>query len=298
MITKVKKILVILLALVCVFSLCSCGEKAKKEESTKKEEKGEEKKVEKAGKWLVQKTVDEFGDEVEDGDTVVQATFTGKFSNSATNGSDLKATVFVLHNRYSNVGFVAAIRLEEYGDSPATYTSNEAKNLKLKCKVDDTVTEYDLESRQNNGDLYVGTEDMSGDADYIMANLARGKDVKCYIKIGNSEYNFTIEPDNMHEAFKEAWGRDDTETLPYLVDYEWISDKNSNEKLYFYSYDLGYYLVGDSFYAFAWEYSGDGMKLYMDVLNQHARVQVDIDEQAGTMKSESGATYTRGDKVK
>lgn len=235
-----------------------------------------------SGPWSSNQTVDEFGDVVEDSKSVVQATFNGTFSNSATSGSDLAVTVFFTENNGNSFGYIGSIRLKEYGDSPATYLSSEVENLKLKMKVGETVKEYPLKSLERNSDLWIGTEGNVTDADCIMADLARGEDIKCVINIGNSKYNFTIESANFKDVCSKVWGRTDTQSTPDLANYKWnLSD---TEYYVFYDFDIGFCKTGDQIYGFNWQYAGNDeydIMTYMGVLGNYYKTYFKMEETDG-----------------
>lgn len=327
-----KKLLLVCCTAALVFSACGGGSSSNTTETSSTEaveEKKEEETVEEAtevqaneetvseeanateaeqnvteqstsiGTWSSNQTVDEFGDVVKDSKSVVQATFNGTFSNSATSGSDLAVTVFFTKNNGNSFGYIGAIRLREYGNSPASYTSSEAENLKIKIKVGETVYEYHLVSQEPNGDLWLGTEGQNTDADRIMAELARGQDIKCVINIGNAKYNFTIESANFKEVCSETWGRTDTESTPNLVDYKWYFPDSDTYNV-FYDFDIGYGMYTDC-WGFNWQYTGGDhdIMVYQTMYGgQNAKIYLDLEEVDGEWRlvQTNGQYLVRGEK--
>lgn len=98
--------------------------------------------------WKVDYTVDQFGDKTDNG--YVIGTFSGKFSNTATSGSDL--TVFVYYFPFSHS---FAFRLAEYGNHIATYSKNDLINLSI--KIGGEVYSVECYGMAPNGDAYFGS---------------------------------------------------------------------------------------------------------------------------------------------
>jgi hypothetical protein len=216
-----KKWIATILAVAMVLSLCACGgdvqssqdvvsasaseaetvvsvaeteEPAVSEEPEEisAEETAEEPPVDEA--WIVQQTVDEFGDVTEDSESVLATEIQGDFSNTATASSELDVVVR-FSERPNSEHYLAQFVLFEYNDTPATYLSSDS--ITLKTKVDDTITEYSLYGEAPNGSLFLGYSDYDYGADILFNELYSGKDVRCIINIGDSQYNFTIESANI-----------------------------------------------------------------------------------------------------
>jgi len=180
-----KKVLSLCLALMMTLSLCACG--GGETTADIQEETVD-------GLWEATYTTDEFGDVVEDSETVLCSPIMGDFSNTATNGSELAGYVYIKEFTSGNHVYVL-FRLLEYGDTSASYTESQAEDMVLKTKVGDQIREYSLVGSAPNGDLVLGIKN-NADGDEIYNTLYYGDDVRCIIYIGNSQYNFTIESDN------------------------------------------------------------------------------------------------------
>ena len=143
----------------------------------------------KPSSWELSYTVDNFGDKTDE--AVMRGSFTGTFRNTATNGSNL--TVYLFVNRLTN-GSVIYIRLLEYGNHNATYSSRD--EMKMQVKVDDAVMDLYTIGSPPNSDLY-----LNGDA--LTGYLYEGKEIACVIDIGDSRYNFTIDGNGFAELYDE-----------------------------------------------------------------------------------------------
>ena len=143
----------------------------------------------KSSSWDLSYTVDAFGDNTNN--AVLRGSFTGTFRNTATNGSTL--TVYLFVNKLTN-GSMIYIRLLEYGNHNATYSSRD--EMKMQIKVDDSVNELFILGSPPNSDLY-----LNGDA--VTGYLYEGKEIACVIDIGNSRYNFTIDGNGFAELYDE-----------------------------------------------------------------------------------------------
>ncbi|MCL2695236.1 MAG: hypothetical protein FWE69_02800 [Clostridiales bacterium] len=127
--------------------------------------------------WEIAHYVDDFGDPT--ADRYLRGSFSGRFSNTATSGSNLDVIVFY--------GSSISFRLFEYGRLKATFSSRD--DLILKIKVDEKVDEYRLSGTTPNGDLYLFGDGFT----QIGAYLKDGKEISCIITIGSSRYSFSID---------------------------------------------------------------------------------------------------------
>ena len=161
-------------------------------------------------KWILQQEVDEFGDVKKDGSLIALYEINGTFSNTATNGSELGGSV----------GFDASrqafyFSLHEYNNyTNATYISSDSIILKYKAGDDDTIKSHFLGGKAPNTapilndliqqELNEIHEVLSVDSGFydLAKNLWDGKEVRCIIEIGNSSYNFNIEPSNFQDVCK------------------------------------------------------------------------------------------------
>jgi len=165
--------------------------------------------------WKIAYYVDDFGDPTDD--FYLQGTFTGTFSNTATNGSDLTVVVcydYNVSNReyidgkaYDTTGgYNMIFRLLEYNDHKATFHNND--NMILKVKIADEITEYELGGIAPNGDLMLTTQfDKSGNFPpaMIFATVMEHNiyDISCIIEIGSSKYSFTMNGNGLKELLDE-----------------------------------------------------------------------------------------------
>lgn len=145
--------------------------------------------------WSVQQMVDEFGDPIEESMPVLQVPFSGEFSNTATAGSELAGYIFM----YMMDGYPTfSIRLLEYGDHLATYTSSSA--LEFKIKIDDTIIEFHpVMGNPPNGDLMVYDS-----SETLYTALYNGTDVRSIAYIDSSKYSFTIPADSFADLCAET----------------------------------------------------------------------------------------------
>lgn len=225
-----KKLAICIVSILLTFSMISCsgsdpGTNSQSLESEKVEESSEETTIvsnteEKTEKdkqkevsdsdisnpaWKVATIVDEFGDPVEATDEkAIFYSFTGDFSNTATNSSPLTGAVYVTETKEGLK--IISFKLNEYGDVPIAFTS--ADELSIKYKVDDVVFEYSLGGTAPSSDLVmdiVSTGDLTPKSNELFfQQLCRGKDIKCIIMIGHSQYNFNIKGEGIKNACVEA----------------------------------------------------------------------------------------------
>ena len=202
-----KKHIALVLALVLCLSLCACGGSNDAPEATTPpvmHDSETEANIESESKtWYTDLTVDEFGDVTEDSIRILKALISGDFSNTATDSSDLGGCIFIMPDSTGS-HFTVSFRLMEYGDNPVTYLPSDAKDITLKIKVEDEITEYSLYSVAPTGDLYLGLDDET-DGDYFVDYLYLGYDIRCIITIGSSQYNFTVSSDDFTEAFQNTY---------------------------------------------------------------------------------------------
>lgn len=156
---------------------------------------GEENSSSSANLWSAQKMVDDFGDVIEGSMPIIQSSFSGDFSNTATASSELAGYIF-MHMLDGYPTF--SLRLLEYGDHPATYTSSD--ELIFKIKIDETIIEFHpVLGTPPNGDLVIYDS-----SETLYTALYNGTDVRCVAKIGNSKYNFTLFAENFADICDET----------------------------------------------------------------------------------------------
>lgn len=136
--------------------------------------------------WEKVETVDEFGDST--GESVLRLLVNGKFSNSATVGSDLIVKVV-------DYGDAAIFTLYEYGSSPASmgYKGN-LGSIKVKLASGEVV-KFNCFAPKSGG-IYFGKEDYTALFKYlkdgtgsVMKFLVNEEDFSEY---GNATYKFSI----------------------------------------------------------------------------------------------------------
>lgn len=196
-----KRTLALALALGCVFMspTLSYGEENAEAEAVSETEE-DSGMGDLYGVWIIDQSVDEFGDKTEGDAPVLKTPITGDFSNTATASSTLSGALFI---QKVSQKYVAAFRLLEYGNTPATYLSSEEDELILKTKVGDEVKEFNLFGTAPNGDLYLGALN-DEDGNWFVDTLCGGNDIKCVIYIGSSKYNFTISSNGFSDACTAA----------------------------------------------------------------------------------------------
>lgn len=216
-----KRILAFLLVLYLAFTLCACATNAPaettdtsvptavsepEEETTIPTETAEPTEPIVLPHWEITQMVDDFGDPV--GEKVASATFSGSFSNTATTDSELKVVAFwgnpnpaTEHTNRCEGYF--AFRLLEYGDTPATYSTND--NPIIKIKIGDGIYEESLSGSAPNGELYLFHSTKSLDVyTNIRAQMEQGAELRCIIEIGSSKYTFTLTADGYVDAYNEV----------------------------------------------------------------------------------------------
>ena len=193
------------------------------------------------GTWSVDVSKDEFGDIDYDSRSIIKAVVEGTFSNTATSDSSLSVGIVLYNNNSGQKEF--DFQMYEYGKQLATYTNSD--NLSMKIKVDDIKVDYMIVGDAPNGALRLGAIDYAGEE--LFSTLYYGNDVKVIIKIGSSEYKFTIPSDNFAEICTEAEAKDEE-----LADYKSVKAPEEAIQAYFkhereaerYQYFVEY---GDSF---------------------------------------------------
>jgi len=207
-----KKIIALVLALMMCLSLCACGGKDTPEtdvpetnnQSTNEPEADvsvtdiiegdvseddvpEDTELVADTAWVLDYLVDDFGDDTDS--TYIKCVAVGDFSNTATTSSELLVTVFFIPgvaNESNESGFW--FRLFEYGDKPATYTSND--EIIMKIKVGDEIITEKLYGTAPNGDLLLLEGDMLNKLTHTLPT--EDQEIRCIIEIGSSKYNFTM----------------------------------------------------------------------------------------------------------
>ena len=211
-----KKILALILALVMCLSLCACGGNDTPktdviETNTQTtDESGadislndvieddvhEDTEPVDDTAWVLDYLVDDFGDNTDS--TYIKCVAVGDFSNTATTNAELLVTVFFIPgvaNESNESGFW--FRLFEYGDKPATYTSND--EIIMKIKVGDEIITEKLYGTAPNGDLLLLKGDMLNKLTHTLPT--EDQEIRCIIEIGSSKYSFTMPLDGYADSF-------------------------------------------------------------------------------------------------
>lgn len=281
-----KRFVSLIFVFMMCFCLCVCGAEASA-----------------VRQWSAQKMVDEFGDPIEGSMPVLQVPFSGEFSNTATAGSELAGYVFM----YMMDGYPTfSIRLLEYGDHPATYTSSDVPEFKI--KIEDTIIEFHpVMGNPPNGDLMVYDS-----SETLYTALYNGTDVRCIAYIGSSKYSFTIPADGFADLCGETgyitqalyFSMTDKETLlgrakefvdagdygkaieylEYLGDYEGSSELLKEVVCHAYYYNLGS------------EYSIDNQNAWQQFFDAATAVALTEEEMqeiiVGEWRTRDGDTYS------
>lgn len=206
--------------LLCVLSLSlmltGCNSAQSDVQSTSKLE---------ASYWEATYGADEFGDETDN--SFVSGLFSGKFTNSATLGSDL--TVFVTYLPDSDPDSeIFTFHLLEYGNSLANLWEDDVANLSIKINGEIYRTELDnwdgvlcLYSKYYDlGHEQLRTKNNADEPaffNHLLAALRSGDTVSCHIAIGDiddvmdssnscSQYNFKINGSGFAEQEKVVRG--------------------------------------------------------------------------------------------
>lgn len=151
--------------------------------------------------WELSGFVDDFGDPT--GETYLQSTIRGTFSNTATSGEDVRVMLCFIPAIDDAVP-VLFMRLLEYDNAlsvKAIYSESDSKIIKI--KIGDEITEDVLDGEAPNGDLML----ISGQClmKIYDALLANEQDVRFIIELGASKYSFTATGKGFEECLDEYW---------------------------------------------------------------------------------------------
>ena len=179
--------------------------------------------IKETGEWTIGEYVDDFGDGT--GEKYIKSISKGTFSNTATNGSDLRViTFFDLETE------VFSFRLLEYNESKATYFDND--RLRILFKFGDEIEEYSLYGTPLNGDLRLRK---AKEENVLFNNLDNGNDARCVIYIASSKYSFTISSDGFSDALDVILGDKYKEAERLLSEKEYDQAIEAFENLNGYS---------------------------------------------------------------
>ena len=199
-------------SLMVMLIICSCGNTAEGEQkepvnqgeqgsenTDQNDEAVENEEAEVQDFWARAQVVDEFGDAVEDAEAGMTAVAVGDFSNTATTSSELIVKTQLLFMGDEPVFCFIPL---EYGNNPATFLKSDS--ITMKIKVEDQISEVGLET-SGAPNLYTGVMKYYKQGRLIFNPLKNGKDVRCIIYIGSSQYNFTLESDNFAECLFDVF---------------------------------------------------------------------------------------------
>lgn len=222
-----KKTLALLLLLTMCLSLVACGGNTPAQSPT----------IEQApsSPWIIQKTVDEFGDVTEDSISVMEAPIVGDFSNTATSSSELGGCIRFVKKPNSE-HYIVQFVLLEYGKTPAVHYSRDALSLKIKVG-DQTASCTPVADDEPNGSIYLGTKAFDWTGDMLFNLLYTGQDIRCIMNIGSSKYNFSLESGNFTNV---------CEALDYTFAPGQLTAKEAvqifvSEEASYYSYAVNYF---------------------------------------------------------
>ena len=151
--------------------------------------------------WEMINVVDDFGDAT--GEKAIRGFFSGRFSNTATSGSDLSVYVFC-----SEDGSLR-LRLLEYGNRKLS--STHWGEYLFRTKVDGVEESFYISwDILMSPDLYFKD---SAEESVLRNYFYDGKEVRCLIRIQSSEYNFTIDGKGFSNLYDEV-----TQTASPTVD--------------------------------------------------------------------------------
>ena len=147
--------------------------------------------------WILDKAVDEFGDEVEGSYHLKTQGIDASFSNTATTDGELSVVLFDTVSDNSVSSHLIVVRLLEYNNTPATYSNS--SRIIVKAKIDgDIVEEYQALGEAPNSDLIIGLNTFDGDK--IHYQLKNGSTLKFAVEIDSSKYLFSINGKGLEEA--------------------------------------------------------------------------------------------------
>jgi len=206
-----KKLILILMPVMMAFSAVACGgngNDSKDSSSASTDEVVDTESQESEASWEISYYIDEFGDPTDVGN--LKGVFSGTFSNTATNGSDLNVVMFFNISDNSEAEF--NIRLLEYGNQVATYSKSETGYafFDMLTKIDGEVSEFSLHGNPPNDDLILWDRQDDPQATKIKDYLYEGKKISCVININNSKYNFTIDGEGFAKSYDELYGLEES----------------------------------------------------------------------------------------
>ncbi len=171
-----KKIAVLLLALIMTLSLCSCS--FINLDLFSNEDQPE---------WTTRYTVDELGELTDE--AIIMSTVKGTFSNLTITDEELTVDVGCLESPYQ--GMVFSFKLLEYGENRAAFY--DYQDIVLTTKIGEVTDEYEL-AVLDDGTLYT-----TGYWGVDIFNALLYNDIDCTIKTDMAEYTFTLDSTGFYD---------------------------------------------------------------------------------------------------
>ena len=196
-----KRTVAIILIIAMALSISACGSTINTDTSDiSVSENTSDADTAKMVSWALRQSVDEFGDVTADSKAQITSRFSGTFSNTATNESNLSGEIF-FQQKDNSEHYIAGFTLFEYEDKQATFFDSDEKVLKV--KIDDNIYTFPLQGVSPNGDLFVGVDAYDYSGDWLMLALSLGIDLRCIINLGSSQYSFSLNSDNIADLMTE-----------------------------------------------------------------------------------------------
>ena len=196
--------------------------------------------AEETGTWSIQQQVDEFGDVIPNSKPVIITPFSGTFDNTATKNEKLTGYAY-FQIMSDNTHYALGFQLLEYGNIDATFLDSDKKTLKV--KIQDKISEFNLDGVSPNGNVFTGVRDYEYGGDWLLNQLYQGQDLRCIVYLGSSKYSFNIQSGNLPQVLDQAGiqpgpsGITLKEVLStYLTDSDWTNNADGFKTAYSYFY--------------------------------------------------------------
>ncbi len=197
--------------------------------------------AEETGTWSIQQQVDEFGDVIPNSKPVIITPFSGTFDNTATKNEKLTGYAY-FQIMSDNTHYALGFQLLEYGNIDATFLDSDKKTLKV--KIQDKISEFNLDGVSPNGNVFTGVRDYEYGGDWLLNQLYQGQDLRCIVYLGSSKYSFNIQSGNLPQVLDQAGiqpspsGITLKEALStYLTDSDWTNNTDGFKTAYAYFYN-------------------------------------------------------------
>ncbi len=190
--------------------------------------------------WSIQQQVDEFGDAIPNSKPVIITPFSGTFDNTATKNQELAGYAY-FQIMSDNTHYALGFQLLEYGNIDAIFSDSDVKTLKV--KIQDKISEFNLDGISPNGNVFTGVRDYEYGGDWLLNQLYQGQDLRCIVYLGSSKYSFSLQSGNLPQLLDQAGiqpapsGITLKEVLStYLTDADWTNDPEGFKTAYAYFY--------------------------------------------------------------